>query len=134
MKRLENWDKLLSDYLTAMRFTPFKWGENDCVLFAVKGVEAMTGVNTYQEYLGYKSKTGALRIIRDGGGIDAIVSKHFGPGHRNVMKAKRGDLVLIKDTDMRLGLVDDSGQFALVPADNGLVKEKLSKVWRVWSI
>lgn len=134
MRRFENWDKLLSDYLTEMRFKPFKWGENDCVLFAVKGAEVMTGVNTYNSYLGYRSKTGAFRIIKENGGIDVVVSKHYGPGHRNLLKARRGDIVMIKDGEMKIGLIDDSGQFVVLPGDEGLVKEPLSKIWRVWSI
>lgn len=134
MKRFDDWDKRLSDYLTEMRNKPFKYGVNDCVLFAVKGVERMTGVNTYSSYIGYKTKKGADKIISEAGGIEQLISKHFGPGHKNVRKARRGDLVLIKDTEISAGLVDDSGQFVLLPGEHGLVREPMSKVWRVWSI
>lgn len=133
VKRFENWDKLLSDYLQEMRNVPFKWGQNDCILFAAKGYERLTGVNEYSSYLGYKSKTAAYKIIKENGGLEAIMCKHFGGGHRNILKAKRGDLVLVKDTETRVGMIDDTGQSVVIPGDEGLIKEPLSRAWRVWS-
>lgn len=133
MKRLENWEKYFSDYLTEVRFKPFKWGENDCVLFAAKGLEVITGVNTYSDFLGYKNKKQAVEILTSKGGMDSIVSEHLGPGHRSVMKAKRGDVVLLKLPDLTCGMVDDTGQFVVAPGKNGLERIDLIKSWRIWS-
>lgn len=133
MKRFDDWDKRLSNYIASKANEPFSWGNNDCVLFAVKAAECLTGVNTYNSYLGYSTEEEAKEIIRSGGGLSNILSKHYGSGHRKYLKARRGDIVLIKSDDYQVGIIDDSGQFVILPSDTGLVREPLHKIWRVWS-
>lgn len=105
MVRIEGWERRLSEYIKESRSTVFQWGVNDCVLFAVKGAEKITGINTYQEYLGYKSKRGADKIIKEAGGFEALITKHYGESHRNIMKARRGDLAMVKVPHLSLEIV-----------------------------
>lgn len=134
ISRPEGWDMRLSAYLQENRSTPFQWGVKDCVMFAAKGLEAVSGVNMYAEYEGYATKEQAEEIITANGGISELVSKHLGPGHRNFKQAKRGDLVLMKMPELTIGIVDDSGQrIAALTLKDGLVRLPLTKAWRVWS-
>lgn len=131
--KFEDWPRRLSDYLESKRHTPFKWGENDCILFAAKGYEAMTGVDYYSQYLPYYTEEEAKLILNANGGFEGIIGHSIGSGHRNVLKAKRGDPALLKIPNFTCGLVDDSGQFVAVPSATGLVRYPLSKAWRIWS-
>lgn len=133
MVRFEDWPKRLSDYLSVHKKTPFKWGEHDCILFAAKGYEAITGIDYYSQYLPYSTEEEAKEILKSNGGFAEIIGKSLGPGHRNILKAKRGDPVLLKIPNFTCGLVDDSGQFVAVPSEGGLVKYPLSQAWRIWS-
>lgn len=134
MVRLPGWERSLSDYLAEMRGAPFQWGINDCILFAVKGVERMTGVKVYDGYLGYVDQAGANTILDAEGGFEALIAKHFGAGHGNILQAKRGDLVILKIPNYTCGLVDDSGQSIVITGPNGVVRYPLKKAWRVFAI
>lgn len=131
--RLEDWPKRLSQYIASRRAMNFKWGENDCILFAAKGYEALTGVDYYSQYLPYSTEKQAREILEKHGGFEGIIAQHIGPGHRKILKAKRGDVVLLKMPDLTCGLVDDSGQFVVAPGKDGFKRVPLSKAWRVWS-
>jgi hypothetical protein len=57
-------------------------------------------------------------------------------GHRNVLKAKRGDVVTMKlESGLTAGIVDDTGRRVAVPLsdENTLVRLPLGSAWRVWS-
>lgn len=133
MVRTEGWELRLSNYLKAMRDQPFAWGENDCVLFAVKAAELITGVNTYSEYLGYTDEHGARDIITEAGSLEKLISRHYGEGHRNILLAKRGDLAMLKLPSKTIGVVDDSGRFVCGVSEMGFTRVPLSKAWRIWS-
>lgn len=132
--RYSDWPKRLSDYLESKKNTPFEWGVNDCIMFAAKGLEAITGQNHYQEYVGYTTEVGAKALLDANGGFEGIIGKHIGPGHRKHLMARRGDLALLKIPNFTCGIVDDSGQFVAVPSENGLVKYPLTKAWRIWAV
>lgn len=131
--RFEDWPKILSEYIASRRTMDFKWGENDCILFAAKGYEALTGIDYYSQYLPYKTEKKAREILKEHGGFEGIIGNHIGPGHRNILKAKRGDVVLLKMPDLTCGLVDDSGQFVVAPGKDGIKRVPLAKAWRIWS-
>lgn len=133
MVRYEGWEKRFSDYLMESQSKGFQWGVFDCVLFAVKAVEVITGVNVYGEYLGYKSQSGADKIIKKNGSLESLISKHFGDGHDYILRAKRGDLALVRIPYRAIGVVDDSGQFVAVMSDKGYARIPLSKAKRIWS-
>jgi hypothetical protein len=133
MVRLEGWEIRLSQYLRESKNHVFEWGKNDCVLFAVKGAEIITGINTYNDYLGYNDEAGAFDIIRKNGGMESLISNHFGHSHKMILKAKRGDLALLKLPQLSLGIVDDSGQYVACVSEKGYARIPLIKAWRIWS-
>ncbi len=131
--RLPDWPMRLSNYLTERRNMPFAWGSNDCVMFAAHAVEALTGINHYAEYEGYTTEAEALEIIAENGGMSALIDKHLSISHNNILKAKRGDLVLAKMPSHTMGVVDDSGQFVVFVTPEGLIRKHIKCAWRIWS-
>lgn len=132
--RTEGWEKRFSDYLDKMRLKPFIWGENDCMMFAAKAYEVITGNNCYSQYGQYDSEESAMGIINSNGGLNNIIKKELGRGSKVILSAKRGDIALLKIPALTCGIVDDSGQFIAVPSEKGLVRYPLLKAWRIWSI
>lgn len=132
--RTDGWEKRFSDYLASRQNMPFEWGVNDCILFAAKGYEVITGTEYYSKFLPYSTEEEAKEIIEKNGGFYSLISKDIGRGHRNILKARRGDGVLLKLPNFTCGLVDDSGESIAVPGKQGLVRYPLSKAWRIWSI
>lgn len=133
VKRKDNWPELLSAYLSERRKMPFKWGENDCLQFASRCVERLTGDNFYEEYLGYTTKEGAEAVLAEHGGVIAIITRYLGQGTRNFLTATRGDLAIIKMPEITAGIVDDSGRNIMVVHENGIIRVPLDKAWRIWS-
>ena len=88
--RKEGWESALNKHLETVG--PFEWGTNDCCMFAVGCVEAITGVDYGKPYRGYKTKIGAARRLSDGGGVEGIATECLGK-HKEPVKAKRGDVV-----------------------------------------
>lgn len=133
-QRVGNWPKLLSLYITEKRTEPFKWGDNDCLMFIAKWLEICTGRNIYDEYLGYSTEEQANIILQQNGGAEAILTKSLGPGSRKYLSAKRGDIVIIKLPLDTAGIVDDSGQFVVAVGFDGLMKFPLKMIWKVWNV
>lgn len=130
---VEGWEKRLSAYIVAMKNTSFEWGVNDCILFAAKGYEIIHGIDYYSQYLPYSTEEEAKEILKNNGGFKGIISKSLGSGHKNFLKAKRGDPVLMKIPNYTCGLVDDTGQFIIAPGKDGMVRYPINKATWVWS-
>lgn len=125
---------LLSSYLNERKHMPFIWGQNDCMMFPSHLVELLTGVNFYYPYQGYTDEAGARKVLGKNGGVTGIITKCLGNGKRDILNAKRGDIVIFKSPEITGGVVDDSGRFfAAVSRDGGLVRFPLSHAWRYWS-
>lgn len=68
MKRIDGWRKALDEYITTTDRAVFEWGKLDCAIFAANAVEAMTGVDLYEDFRGtYSTERGAFQAIRDAG-------------------------------------------------------------------
>jgi hypothetical protein len=93
--RFPDWPQRLDELMVAARERAFAYGDFDCVLFAAgDAVKAITGEDPALLYRGtYHDEAGAAAIIAKAGGLEALVSAHFGvPKHPAY--AQRGDLVL----------------------------------------
>lgn len=132
--RKENWPILLSEYLTERRKMTMEWGKHDCMAFVAKGVEALTGHDFFKDYSDYNSAESAKTMVDANGGITGIICKCLGHnGSRNILTAKRGDVVIVKTPEVVGGLVDDSGANIVLITAQGLIKLPLQRAWRVWS-
>lgn len=93
--RLPDWERRLSEYLATPERDVFRWGVNDCALFACGAVEAMTGEHPDPRYLGrYDSREGAAKALRElgAGTLGGTFDDRF--PSRPVSHARRGDLVM----------------------------------------
>jgi len=130
MIRKTNWEEELSDYIASKRDEPFEYGVNDCCMFAAGAVEAMTGENPMEEFIGsYKTLAGSLRSLKNigEGSLEATIDVKF--DEVEIGRAQRGDLAFF---DGSVGVV--LGGFAYFVTDEGL--ERISrdywdKCWRV---
>lgn len=132
MVRKDNWPLLFSEYLKEKYNSPFRWGVNDCLSFVAGAIQVITGEDLYKKYKGYKTEEGALAKM-NGKTVENIIAENFGGGHRNILQAKRGDIVLVKMPEFMAGIVDDSGQRIALVSKKGLIRIPLEKAWRIWS-
>lgn len=134
MVRQEGWENRFSEYLTDKQGQAFSWGVNDCLSFVAGAVEAITSTNLKSNYPDYNTEEEAAKVLRDNGGLVKIIDKHLGAGNRNILCAKRGDVVIIKLPEITAAIVDDSGQFVVAPsAEKGYSRYPLLKAWKFWS-
>lgn len=130
--RLTNWQLEFSKCISENWRKPFKWGEHDCVLWAANNTLAITGSDPALEFRGtYDSALGAARILKEHGGMEALISSKFEsvrPAFANV-----GDILLVMQNEQPMMAVCN-GQTMLAPGEFGLVAlPTLSAVnaWRV---
>lgn len=130
--RKQDWPERLGDFIEQRRDTPFVWGKSDCCLFAADGVEVITGIDFAEKWRGkYSSALGAMRFVRQDGGIDKLVSLESLPA----LMAQRGDVVMVgTQGDYALGVClgrslaaqgPDGVQF--LPADRALLAWKVGR-------
>ncbi len=135
VKRLEDWPKRLSLYLTERAKMPFEWGVNDCMAFTAKAVEAMTGHDFFKDFSDYHDEETAKLMLEKNGGVSGIISKCLGgDSTRNVLLAQRGDVVIVKTPEYVGGIVDDTGQRVAIVTKDGLSRLPLNRAWRVWHV
>lgn len=134
VRRVENWPRLLSEYVNDARKLKFKWGENDCLQYSAKWVEVATGSNFYSSYPEYSTKEDAQEILIANGGITKIVNSALGSGHRDYKKASRGDVALVKTPELTMGIVADDGVTISVLSENGETRYPVSAGWRFWRV
>lgn len=136
LKRFADWPERLSAHIHARLKEPFVWGKNDCCLFAMDCVMAITGDDLATPYRGYTSQREALRMLKEHGGIvgiaEAVAHKYAIPEIAPAM-AGRGDVCLFDvghgDT---LGICAGSSIFA--PGPMGLVGTPALQALRAWRI
>lgn len=97
MERRSDWRTRLNAELDASARRPFEWGSNDCALFAMRCVEAMTGRNPAAPYAGkYKTARGAMGVIRRAGhdSLVGFAAAHFLAIHPSA--ANVGDVAAVQ--------------------------------------
>lgn len=138
-ERVQHWPLILSDLVLARQHTPFKWGTNDCCLWACDVIKACTSTDLAAKFRGrYSDATGATRIIkRFGKNLEKMVEKlakqnRLEEVHPNM--AQRLYLVMTDTADHgpSLGIcIGSTGAFA---GHNGLVFYPMSSCRRAWKV
>jgi len=118
MSRLPDWPERLELVLDAHRDAPFEWGENDCLLFAGRAIEAVTGDNPAQAVQGtYSTARGATKALwargfKNVGDALADLYPEISPA-----MAQRGDLAVVTEGEMTAaGVVVGERVAVLAPA------------------
>jgi hypothetical protein len=144
MKRLDHWDtRAFHNFLIARAQNPFVWGENDCALFCADGIEAMTGVDIAKDFRGkYHDEASAFALIKTVTGGETVAdaaawcAKKAGLDEwKRPLFARRGDLVVVNDTDRTIsGLIHLSGRHVVAVGERGLKRLPLESIERAWHV
>lgn len=131
--RVRDWQSRLAACLAERMARPFAWGSHDCVMFAADCVEACTGVDPAAGMRGtYKTATGAARVLKRVGGMEALAAEHLGPEVPPLM-AQPGDVGIVRNAGVECFAVW-TGSAWHAPAETGLTPfphECALRVWRV---
>lgn len=96
--KVKNWERKLTEFIQARRKRRFKWGKDDCALFAADCVKHITGVDYAEEFRGkYSDEKGAKSVlIKEGKGtlLKTIDTKLI--RYSSALLASRGDVVYYK--------------------------------------
>lgn len=115
--RVDGWPEKLLALIDAHQHTPHAWGEHDCVMFAGKAVEVITGVDFVAQFRGtYSTEAEAEAILDREGGIEPWCVKHFGAPVA-VGLARRGDLLIGPSPQGEDWLAVCVGQHGVVPGE-----------------
>lgn len=131
MQRRSDWPERLSAFVEARRFAPFKWGTNDCALFAADGVLEMTNVDLAADLRTYTDEAGAAALIEKAGGMlgFARTLARRAPG-----REQRGDIVLaVIGGRETFGLCMGGGMYA-VPGPTGIIFRRFDEVAAVFEV
>jgi hypothetical protein len=141
MKRYDDWPGLLDAFVASRRESPFRWGANDCCLFACDAVLIMTGEDLARGFRDcYATLHGAAKAMRNFGASSVgeladIMAERHDLRVLPPLFAQRGDIVLLdRDLGESLGIVSLHGVEVWAPAEEGLVEVPLSEAQRAWRV
>ena len=90
-------DRELSLYMIECMNKPFKWGEQDCCLFAVRWIEKITGNKYLPDVIPWHSARTALKYISEHyGTLEEELDKQLTPIDANL--AVDGDVTVVDGT------------------------------------
>lgn len=100
LTRLPGWETRFNAVIDAARRLPYVLGESDCLRLACRNVAALTGVDFWPRFEGYRSKRQALVIIaRIAPSLGEAVTATLGVSPAPTLGAQRGDLALYRDAE-----------------------------------
>ena len=136
MKKKEDWEKHLNNFVQSNFDKPFVWGQWDCCLFSDACIKAMTGQSLIPKELHWVDKESALETIRDYG-ITLINSIRKACEQKNLEKIhpsflQKGDLVIIQQETQVCGIYD--GSKTIGPSTDGISAISGNRIIEGWRI
>ncbi len=132
--RIEGWEARFEAFIDSRREQPFRWGINDCCMFAADAVFELIGIDLAREYRGsYDNAQGAARTLAILGGLAAGVGDVLGKPMPHMYCAQRGDVVLI-DAFGRDGLGICTGMKIAGPGTHGVVFVPFTQARAAWRV
>lgn len=96
-RRLD-WPERLTAVVEAARGKPYVLGDNDCLRLACAAVDAVTGVDYWPRFAGYKTRRQALvTIAKIAPSLGEAVTATLGVSPAPTFSAQRGDILLYRD-------------------------------------
>lgn len=130
VRRRPDWLPRLREALGSERRTTLSYGRHDCALVLAHVADAMTGSGFEAELRArYRDARGAVRLLRDAGGLEAAITERLGPpvaGHA----ARRGDGCLIERHCVGICV----GDFVAVLTPRGIGYVPLGRTLKHWRI
>lgn len=135
LQRFPDWPERLDALMLSRQRVAFRWGLNDCCMFAADAVLETTGSDLAGSLRGaYDSQDGAESVLAEHGGVRAIASARLGEPMDNPAYARRGDIVCVElEGRETLGVVVGAGQWAC-PGARGLVFRPMAEALTVWRV
>lgn len=130
--RRADWQLRLSAFVRSRAGMPFEWGRNDCCLFTVDAVQAVTGTDHAAGFRGYTTVLGAARIVERQGGIRQLAIDAWGEPV-SPLRAGVGDAVLVINEGREL-LAVCNGTTAIGPGPEGIAVMDMSAAVAAWKI
>lgn len=137
MTRLPDWPERLARFVEARRSRPFRWGENDCALFAADWVREATGRDPAAAFRGrYATAAGAVRALKRYGAGDLIATWTAleGAPLESPRLAQRGDVVAVESGEGAALSICLDERIAVVTPDGGLGFLPLSAAVVAWRV
>lgn len=121
------------DVIEAARARPYQLGEHDCFRVACQVIEALTGIDRWPEFFGYRTRREAMaKLAHYGSTFEKAGDWFFGVPHTDWKRAQRGDIACVEDGDKHLGVV--LGHEIAFLSDSGLVFLPLTCATCVWHV
>lgn len=133
-----DWKTRFSNYLPHVINKPFKWGAQDCCMFAADSIYVMTGIDILEEYRNkYSSAKGAQKILDEHGGTLSkfltVVCRKHGLKKAEPNIAQNGSLCLIKtDIGDAAAILWNGKVWAQGP--DGVITAPKSVIKRIWNL
>lgn len=139
--RLQDWQSRFAEFLESKQDKPFKWGQNDCIIFPARAAQAITGYNyvaeNNREGRGYKSKNQAVDMLEKHfkGKIENVFTHFLGKPRKDIAYARRGDLVTLKNRgEIVGGVIDNTGRYIVCAGPRGLVRVPKKHALKYWQL
>jgi hypothetical protein len=135
-ERLPGWEDRFAAVIVEARSKAYRLGEHDCFRVACSVVEALVGVDLWQQWAGkYKTDIKALRLIAQfGKDFTSAASKLFGSEPRPVAFARRGDICEYVDERGKQHLGILIGAEVAVLGETGLLSISRGRCQHCWRI
>lgn len=134
MRRRTGWEQRLHALTRARLRTPYRWGVQDCALFAADAVFELTGEDLAAGLRGqYEDEEGAARVLDELGAasIEDLPGRWLAPIPPSM--ARRGDVASFDGPHGRfLAIVD--GRTAVGPGARGLVHVPMGQARAAWRV
>lgn len=130
--RRADWQMQLAAFARTHARMPFEWGRNDCCLFTVDAVQAMTGIDHAARFRGYSTALAAARVVEQHGGIRQLAIHAWGAPVSPLL-AGVGDVVLVINEGREL-LAVCNGTTAIGPGPDGLAVMDMDAAIAAWKI
>lgn len=117
---------IVADYIAGHLKSPFKWGEHDCVTFAIRWVEIASGKSYLANYKPWTNEIEAIRRVKRLGGLEKVFDKNLKRIPANF--AKDGDVAVVDGTAYLF-----SGVHIVGPGMDGLIFKNRMEATCAWS-
>lgn len=133
--RLEGWEGRLDALIQASRQRAYTLGEHDCFRLACRVVEALTGVDRWPEFAGYRTRRQAMvKLARHGRSFEAAGDWFFGAPSVDTRWARRGDICAIQTVDGEKHLGVCLGAEVAMLAPEGLIYTPVQTCLCCWRV
>jgi hypothetical protein len=132
--RKTNWQLDFEKTVSEHKDKAFIWGEHDCVLWAANAVLAITGFDAAEGFRdSYSTALGAAKLLKDFGGMEALVTTKLerepvAPAFANI-----GDVLLVLQEGQPM-LAICNGETMLAPGLDGLVALPTLSALKAWKV